>query len=134
MEPKSGNSFEHPSMPSEYGAFSPDVASPGVDRERRSEQAPIEREPKPFATTTVVAPSVALPTPMPVDPQSAQADDASMPDTAADEDLIEKEWVDKAKKIIASTKDDPYAREREVNKLQIDYLKKRYGKTLGSSE
>jgi len=50
---------------------------------------------------------------------------------AADEDVIEKEWVDKAKKILQETKDDPHARTTRVNELQRDYLKKRYGKDLG---
>jgi hypothetical protein len=53
---------------------------------------------------------------------------------AADEDLIEKEWVDKAKKIILETKDDPYAREAAVTRLQADYLRKRYGKELNSAD
>lgn len=61
---------------------------------------------------------------------NATADD-SVPLVAADEDLIEKEWVDKAKKIISETKDDPYAREQEVKKLQIEYVRKRYGRVIG---
>ena len=56
------------------------------------------------------------------------------PSVAKDDDLIEKEWVDKAKKIVAGTRDNPYQREEEVNKLQIDYLKKRYGRELGVAE
>jgi hypothetical protein len=52
------------------------------------------------------------------------------PATAADEDLIEKEWVEKAKKVVAETKHDPYLQGQEVGKLQADYLKKRYGKTV----
>lgn len=59
------------------------------------------------------------------------SDDA--PISASDDDLIEKEWVDKAKKILAETKDDPYRRESEVNKLQIDYIRKRYGREIGSA-
>jgi len=55
------------------------------------------------------------------------------PAVAGDEDVIEKEWVDKAKKIILETKDDPYTRSTRVNELQKDYLKKRYGKELGAS-
>lgn len=58
----------------------------------------------------------------------------STPLVAADEDLIEKEWVDKAKEIIAQTKDDPYTRTAKVNELQRDYLQKRYGKVVGASE
>lgn len=55
---------------------------------------------------------------------------ASTPPMANDEDLIEQVWVNKAKKIIQETKGDPYAQEREVSKLQADYIKKRYGKDI----
>ena len=64
---------------------------------------------------------------------SAPVNDDDTPLIAADDDLIEKEWVDKAKEIIARTKDDPYLREREVSRLQADYLQKRYGKELGAA-
>lgn len=57
--------------------------------------------------------------------------DPTSPSVAADDDLIEKEWVDRAKQIIASTKDDPYRREQEVKKLQLDYVRKRYGREIG---
>ena len=60
------------------------------------------------------------------------ADDT--PATASDSERIEKEWVDKAKKVIAETKDDPYRREQEVGKLQADYIYKRYGRKLGSPQ
>jgi hypothetical protein len=81
-------------------------------------------------------PVIPVPMPQPVVPQAPTAPvvDDSNPVIAGDDDLIEKEWVDKAKKIILDTKDDPYAREREVNKLQVDYLRKRYGKELGVSD
>ena len=62
--------------------------------------------------------------------QSSAIDDN--PIVAGDVDLIEKEWVDRAKKIIDQTKSDPHQREQQVNKLQIDYVKKRYGKDIGS--
>lgn len=56
------------------------------------------------------------------------------PDVANDDDLIEKEWVDKAKKIISETKSDPHAQEERVSKLQVDYVKKRYGRDLGAED
>lgn len=56
------------------------------------------------------------------------------PVVAGDEDVIEKEWVDKAKKIILETKDDPHGRTERVNELQKDYLRKRYSKELGASD
>ncbi len=73
---------------------------------------------------------------VPVTPVPATSDVTSTanPVVAADQDVIEKEWVDKAKKIITETKDDPHARTAKVNDLQKDYLQKRYGKVLGASE
>jgi len=63
------------------------------------------------------------------DPATPIAND-DIPVIAADEDLIEREWVDKAKRIVIATRDDPYAQEREVSKLQANYLQKRYGKEI----
>lgn len=57
----------------------------------------------------------------------------STPAIADDVDVIEKEWVDKAKDIVTATKDDPYRQEEEVERLKADYLKKRYGKDIKSS-
>lgn len=82
------------------------------------------------------APLPALPqlpmpqTPDPAQPSAVQSQLNDSPLAAADEDVIEKEWVDKAKKIVMQTKSDPYAQEKEVSKLQADYLKKRYGKEV----
>jgi hypothetical protein len=58
---------------------------------------------------------------------------SSNPSTADDVDVIEKEWVDAAKNIVQKTKSDPYQQEQEIEKLQIDYLKKRYGRELRPS-
>lgn len=72
---------------------------------------------------------------LPSVPGAVQADDVSTtgvvtPAVAADDDVIEKEWVNKAKKVISQTKGDPYTKEREVSKLQADYMQKRYGKQV----
>lgn len=72
------------------------------------------------------------PTPLPATSVQPAVDDSAGPTIASDDDLIEKEWVDKAKKIIADTQNDPFRREQEVSKLQVDYLRKRYGKELGT--
>lgn len=50
---------------------------------------------------------------------------------AVDEDVIDKEWVDKAKQIVSGTKDDPHQRSTEVATLQKEYLQKRFNKELG---
>jgi hypothetical protein len=60
--------------------------------------------------------------------------DDDVPAIADDVDVIEKEWVDKARKIVNSTKDNPHQQEKEVSKLQADYLMKRYGKQIKLTE
>lgn len=64
--------------------------------------------------------------------QSSQPANAAM--IADDADLIEKEWVIRAKTIVMETKNDPYNQNREMNKVKADYLKKRYNKDLKISE
>lgn len=58
----------------------------------------------------------------------------SAPQVADDVDVIEKEWVDKAEQIVSQTKGDPYQEEELVEDLQIDYLKKRYGKDIKKTQ
>lgn len=53
-----------------------------------------------------------------------------MPSIADDSDLIEKEWVDKAKQIVDRTRHDPFEQNKEINRVKADYLKKRYNKDL----
>ncbi|HZJ34423.1 MAG TPA: hypothetical protein VFD55_00180 [Candidatus Angelobacter sp.] len=80
------------------------------------------------ATTTI------LPTPVIKDTVVVDTTIGDTPLVANDDDLIEKEWVDKAKKIVAETQNNPYGRDEAVNKLQVDYLKKRYRRELGAAE
>lgn len=72
-----------------------------------------------------------------VDRQAASDDnstaDSNMPAYANDVDVIEKEWVNKAKQIIKDNHDNPYEQERAVEQLQIEYLKKRYGRDVKPS-
>lgn len=49
---------------------------------------------------------------------------------AEDTDLIEKEWVEKAKEIVERTRHDPYLQNREITKMKADYMRKRYNKDI----
>ncbi len=53
-----------------------------------------------------------------------------LPAEAADADVIEPEWVDKAKAVVAATRQDPYRQVREMNQLKAEYMKKRYNKDI----
>lgn len=123
-----------PVDPAQYSEYLPQLNSlekgpeQAAEREQNMksvDQAPAMPAPPPVIPVPPPTQVVAMPAPPP------KADDN--PPVAADDDLIEKEWVDKAKKIIAETRDDPYRREREVSKLQADYIRKRYGREIGVS-
>ena len=136
MEPK----LPAPSTLPEMGAYSSQVLPPhpevlnGQQPEQNISERPAAQEkpaaPVQFGPTLpmVTAPASTVDATKPV--LNPVAIDTTIPAVAADDEVIEKEWVDKAKKIVADTKDDPYTQEKAVSKLQADYLKKRYGKEL----
>lgn len=133
----SGSTPELPIVSREsLGNFATPEVQPGVAverREQRGEAAPID--------ASTASPPLQLPVPVVVADSSAvvpattqASDDDDLPTVASDDDLIEKEWVSKTKKVLAETKDDPYRREQEVGRIQRDYLLKRYGRELGSRD
>lgn len=135
--PKSSPENERPSTASEQ---QPEIGLSNNSPEYRGDHSPEQNERRAEAAARVSetyrdAQPAAPPLPTVVSGAStATSDDDGTPPTAADEDVIEKEWVDKAKQIITATQDDPAQREREVARLQADYLRKRYGKEIGATE
>jgi hypothetical protein len=47
-----------------------------------------------------------------------------------DGDLIEKEWINRIKQIVAATRNDPYKQSEQLAALRAEYMKKRYGKDI----
>lgn len=74
-------------------------------------------DPSQFAATTPVAPAVT------VDDQASAAG-------ADDADVIEKEWVTKAKTIVNNTRDNPNQQSNELSKFKAEYIKKRFNKEV----
>lgn len=137
MEPEISAPKHTPEQSSvEYGQL-PERAISETSIETGLERAPERREQAAESgakrTDDIGMPAI-LPSPVAIPPiVSDDSAHTSSPLSASDDDLIEKEWVDKAKKIVSDTKDDPYKREKAVNELQRDYLKKRYGRELGEA-
>jgi len=132
-------SFEQLPMPPSAGPEAAPNLPPldaGIERgQERFEQVSEVRAQAADAAASVAPPTVPALPPVPAQAPPAQpAAPSATPLVAADEDLIEREWVDKAKEIIEQTRDDPHARTQKVNELQRDYLQKRYGKVVGASE
>lgn len=110
--------------------YSPDLTNPELGIKSGAEH--YEQKGETSSIMDDVSYTTSLPTPVINDPtvdDSITIGDAPL--VASDDDLIEKEWVEKAKQIVEETRDNPHQREEAVNKLQGDYLKKRYGKELG---
>src|SRR3989344_736680 len=124
---ETGTDFEVP--------FSPEAPE---GQERQSEKAleqkpaysevrPNQPAPKPPTIQPVVeptAPPVAN-QPAPLTPASLAADDA---------DLIEKEWVDRAKAIVEENRDDPHSQKQKISKVKAEYIKQRYNNSLKGEE
>lgn len=80
-------------------------------------------------TTVIPTPVTNVPV---VDDNTAAAQVSPL--VANDDDLIEKEWVDRAKRIVSETQNDPRQRDDRINILKVDYVKKRFGRELGAAE
>ena len=109
----------------EYGAMS---APEKRGLKPASPTTPVQQTNLPVADPMAAQPSNAVP----VATNGSNASHGTM--IADDSDLIEKEWVIRAKSIVSQTKDDPNLQNKEVNKIKAEYMKKRYNKDLKVSE
>lgn len=98
-----------------------------------SQPAPIFTASQPQPTPQNIQPAV-----QPFSTASQVTADPAYATTSAliadDADLIEKEWVLKAKAIVAQTVHDPNLQTKEIGKVKAEYLKKRYNKNLKQDE
>lgn len=98
----------------------------------KSEQVPAGPE---AAGSLQPAPGAIPAIPLPAPPATPQTDVVTTTPTtssavADDGDLIEKEWVDKAKRIVESNRNNPYSQSEELTVVKADYMQKRYNKTI----
>jgi hypothetical protein len=91
----------------------------------------------PLGSTYAQSPPLATSPPPVLGESSTVASDTTqgvVPITADDSDLIEKEWVDKAKSIVQANLENPYEQSRELTNLKAEYMKKRYNKDIRLGE
>jgi hypothetical protein len=79
-----------------------------------------------------LAPMTTIPLPVPATKSqpATTVNQTSGFQVADDKDVIEPEWVHKAKAIVGSTSDDPYKQSEELTILKADYMQKRYNKIV----
>lgn len=63
-------------------------------------------------------------------PDTSQPSSQATSVIADDADVIEKEWVDKAKKIVSETRGDPHKKSQELTSLKREYIETRFGKVI----
>ncbi len=124
--PESINNFELPSVSNEA------IANDGLHEAPVSVPEKYTQPSAPVATTqqSTVSPVDLAPVTNAGSPTDAVSFSQPAPVIADDNDLTEKEWVVKAKQIVAATKEDPYKQNQEISKFRADYIKKRYNKNI----
>jgi len=134
MEPPENNTSAVPDVVSPQPTVQPDglVSVPvAADNPPNAMPAPQNSPPLPPSQPATdpgaaVIQAVAQPT--------ANLLNTPMPADADDTDLIEREWVDKAKAIVEHTKADPHLQNQEINKMKADYIQKRYNRQIKINE
>lgn len=127
-----GPNFEVPPTPDQQG-------SQELDQPTGIEQGGAKKESAPRAPSQVVAPPApAQATPPaqqpPPEPQQQSPSPSAAPPSAHlsadDADLIEREWVDKAKHIVTETRDYPHKQKDQISRVKADYIQKRFNKSI----
>jgi hypothetical protein len=119
-----GNSLPRPEIPSQKSAEN--VGASAELQGSSPAQNPLLAQ---------IAPPPIQPNLQPVAPTASQVSGTNnAPAFADDVDLIEKEWVVRAKDIVERTKNDPHLQNKEMNKFKAEYVKKRYNKELKLGE
>jgi hypothetical protein len=116
----------------------PQPQSNGEESTPGGVETPAPKEKNTRQPAAVAAIPQAVPVPAPTDlavPATPHPPDDSIQVkqthlVADDVDLIEKEWVDRAKAIVEATQDDPHKQKSEISKVKAEYIQKRFNKTI----
>ncbi|HEY5549625.1 MAG TPA: hypothetical protein VIK37_00220 [Candidatus Saccharimonadales bacterium] len=142
MKNEGGSTFELPTQPEAPEQSVEQVEERAIEKQRPAAQeaAVGMRAPQPGSTAVTDAPVIphapAAPAVPPGDdkaktgPVSAVTADLK----ADDADLIEKEWIERARLIVAKTQDDPHRQKNEMSKAKADYIQKRFNKIIKTDE
>lgn len=85
-------------------------------------------QPTPSSDKVVSSPPLSQATAPPKPADTGKVTEITLPAEAQDSDLIEKEWVEKAKDIVEHTRDNPHEQQKAINQMKAEYMKKRYNR------
>lgn len=115
------------------GGLSPERQTSGLERGAEAKELSSEAQAVASDLASGAAPAIAAPPAIPA-PSLPGESAVAKGIQAADEDEIEKEWVDRTKHIIKATKGDPYKREQQIVDVREEYQKKRFDRTRGENQ
>jgi hypothetical protein len=102
---------------------------------QQAESAPAASAEKAPTASQGALPAIPVIPVIPTDDSQVTATDDESTSSAStkaldDKDLIEREWVDKAKAIVEHTAEDPFKQTEEMSGLKADYLHQNYNKSI----
>lgn len=123
MEPSAQTPEMHPT-----GSEADSTAN--LERNSGQSESSTPSTPPPTSHNNTISPTV---DPLTASTNSTPASTDPTPLPAAEADLIEKAWVDKANQIIETQQDDPHQEEEQTENLSREYLKSRFGLNVDKS-
>lgn len=66
--------------------------------------------------------------------QEMKQQPATLQSTEDQDSLLDKEWVEKARNIVAKMHSDPYSQAQQISGLKAQYIKARYNKDIKAEE
>lgn len=132
MDSQLSNTPELPSPSRGVDIFEPESA-PKIEKESLKLEM-VNSNPLPKQTTLSPQVSVPVTQTQSVSSDASNSSTAFSSQKADDVDLIEKEWVSKAKSVINSTRSDPRQQNIEIAKVKAEYIKKRFSKDVVTDE
>ena len=142
MKNEGGSIFELPPKPEIPEQSGEQVEEKAIEKQRPAvQEAGVgKRAPQPGSTATTDAPALPQAPAASAEPPADQKaptkpiSPATADLKADDADLIEKEWIERAKLIVAKTQDDPHRQKNEMSKAKADYIQKRFNKIIKTDE
>lgn len=121
-----------------FGSFEPGNSPTPTGQMNAATNGSVQTDGSAMGDSTPVTGMPVPATPPPITISSNTDTDMPMsehsPEIAEDNDLIEQEWVHKAKEIVEHTREDPFEQSVEIGKFKADYIKKRYKRDIKIAE
>ena len=132
MESNRGESpqFERPINPAQ-GAVE-GIAS--VEATPSGPESSPSKQVAPTLNPLPISPDPALAVALPINDQTISVTSKKTTHDTQHGDRIEQQWVDRAKAIVAQTKDDPYKQKNEISQEKADYIQHRFNKVIKTND